>query len=276
MYMPKDSLEYKTWRKKVMAKHPSKNPVIKEEWAAKISEAKKGRPSTFKGKKFPEESKKILREKAKKRWENPSYRSRIIKGLIENPALHKPKSAETRKKISESEKGIKRPYASVKTKEMWKDPEFVARWWVNYQKALDEGRIGTWKGIRASRNRPNKIEKKMSAILDAHFAGEWIYTGDASVIIAGLNPDFVHENGVKKIIEVFGDYWHTEGVKSWKQTEEGRRQLFGECGYDLLVIWQHDLKNLSEENIVEKVQKFMATPFLNHPSNTVKSLSVAP
>ncbi len=34
------------------------------------------------------------------------------------------------------------------------------------------------------------------------------YVGDGELEISGLFPDFVHERGEKKIIEVFGRYWH--------------------------------------------------------------------
>ena len=189
--MPKDSLEYREWYQKTVGKHPSKNPSQKKEWIVAISKSRKGQPSGFKGKTFPEASKRILSEKIKELWNQPSYRSRVINSLRENPALHKAKSDETRKKMSIAQKKrfkdpIQIEVLRERANRMWADPEFRDRWRVGYQKALDEGRIGTWAGIRAGRNRPNKLELKMLNILDTHFSDSWKYTGDASLIINGF------------------------------------------------------------------------------------------
>lgn len=39
------------------------------------------------------------------------------------------------------------------------------------------------------------------------FEDFFTFVGDGKVIIGGKNPDFINEKN-KKLIEVYGDYWH--------------------------------------------------------------------
>jgi G:T-mismatch repair DNA endonuclease (very short patch repair protein) len=86
------------------------------------------------------------------------------------------------------------------------------------------------------------------------FLAEWIiqitagfqFTGDGKKIISGKCPDFVNEDK-KLIIELFGDYWHSQAVTGVpeKQHEQERSNLFEEAGYKTLVIWEHELKDVN-------------------------------
>ena len=38
---------------------------------------------------------------------------------------------------------------------------------------------------------------------------EYDFVGDGKIMIGTKNPDFINIK-IKKIIEVFGDYWHTK------------------------------------------------------------------
>ena len=76
------------------------------------------------------------------------------------------------------------------------------------------------------------------------YACEWAYTGDGQVILAGLNPDFVNVNGQKKIIEVFGDYWHGKRATKPTQREDVRCAIFAKYGFRTLVIWEHELDDM--------------------------------
>lgn len=102
---------------------------------------------------------------------------------------------------------------------------------------------------KISRNiRPNKPETVILNILNELYPAEWKYTGDFSFIINGKNPDFVNVNGQKKIIELFGDYWH-DG-----DDPQDRINIFKPFGYDTLVIWEHELKNINK--VRNKLVKF--------------------
>jgi hypothetical protein len=94
------------------------------------------------------------------------------------------------------------------------------------------------KMMKAWKLKPNKPEILVMRLLDEMYPGEWKYTGDFSVTINGKCPDFVNCNGQKKCIELFGDYWH-QG-----EDPQDRADLFTPFGFDTLVIWEHELKNI--------------------------------
>lgn len=85
------------------------------------------------------------------------------------------------------------------------------------------------------------------------------YTGDGSFWIENINPDFIEVNGKKIAIDVFGDYWHNPKLrKNIKQnyTEEGRKKVLNKYGWNLLIIWENELKG-DENLIVNKINNFM-------------------
>lgn len=103
--------------------------------------------------------------------------------------------------------------------------------------------------------RPTKPELQLQAILDKHFP-QFRYNGDFSlgITLGGLTPDFVNVNGKKEIIEVYGNYWHSREGVSWHQTELGRIMAYNSLGYRCLVIWEGELKSLTEEELVMKIE----------------------
>jgi hypothetical protein len=117
----------------------------------------------------------------------------------------------------------------------WRDPEFVHNQMVG-------------RGIR-----PNKPETIILNLLNQMYPNDWKYTGDFSFTINGKNPDFTNINGQKKLIELFGDYWHRG------QNPEDRKKIFREFGYDTLVIWERELKNLTKVKF--KIHGFMKRSF---------------
>lgn len=151
-------------------------------------------------------------------------------------------SLATRRKLSKVLRGIpKTAEHKAKTINQWHDKE-----WKDRQIRLQ--RLGMI-------IRPNKPETIMLDLLNTHYPNQWRYTGDGTFIIDGLNPDFVNINGKKQIIEVFGDYWHGEGVRGYRQTEEGREEAFNSFGYATLIIWEHELRNTTK--VLEKISIFM-------------------
>lgn len=111
--------------------------------------------------------------------------------------------------------------------------------------------------VKSQHRKPNVPERKLQDILDKHFPNEWKYTGDGTLIIEGFNPDFANVNGKKKLIEVFGDYWHSSRVaQSWHKSELGRMMAYSSLGYDCLVIWECEINSLSEREIASKIKKF--------------------
>ncbi len=81
---------------------------------------------------------------------------------------------------------------------------------------------------------------------------EYKFVGNGKIIIDRFNPDFINVNGQKKIIELYGDYWHKrpEVIKRDKK----RIRIYKKYGYNTLVIWERELKDL--EKVIAKVSKF--------------------
>jgi len=95
------------------------------------------------------------------------------------------------------------------------------------------------RSIAKSCAKPNQAEAKLMELINEACPNQYKYTGDASVKIAGLYPDFFNVNGKKKVIELFGDYYHSEQViqsKDWRATELGRIMAYNSYGFDCLII----------------------------------------
>ena len=90
-------------------------------------------------------------------------------------------------------------------------------------------------------------------LIQKTFPKEWKYVGDGKVIIDCLNPDFINCNGKKLVIELFGDYWHSNEIAHI--TEEERKKRFMKYGFDMLVIWESELTNLTD--VLGKIKNFM-------------------
>lgn len=262
------------------AKKRWSDPAFKKRVSKKIREAKKQGYSEDTLKRYSEAARKRwdnqeYREqrskKTKEKWQEPEYRhhmSEVHKGLQAgekhpmfgrkmseaarkiNSEVHKGKpswmagkthNAETRKRLSVSHKGVplsEKHRASIgkASKRVWAriSAEKKNEWMGNIRKGLQCF--------------PNKPESTILSILDSIYPNEWKFVGDGQVIICGKNPDFININGQKKIIELFGDYWHRG------QNPQDRIDVFKPFGYDTLVIWERELKQI--ESVVDKIREF--------------------
>lgn len=93
-------------------------------------------------------------------------------------------------------------------------------------------------GLKRSRavQFPTKPELFLGLYLEEHFPGEWAYNGDGSCggFIGGKVPDFIHRNGWRAVIEIFGCYWHGE-----EEVEE-KIEHYKKYGFDCLVLWDYE------------------------------------
>jgi len=129
----------------------------------------------------------------------------------------------------------------VATKRRWEDPNYRER---------------TLKAIfRGFKLKPNKPEKQLDKLLQKLFPNQWKYVGDGSFLIGFKNPDFINITEQKKIIELFGDYWHSQEatMRTREEEEQQRMDHFGKYGYQTLIIWEHELGDttLLERRIME-------------------------
>ena len=238
--------------------HKGKSGVYSTEILKRMSEG-------HTGKKFSEESKDKHRVAMTRQWAE-GRRSRVCsvetrrkisltktgnashrKGLSLEAEYGKEKAEEIRAKMSEAWRYDKHCLSDVARKnisnihrQLWSDLAYRER-------VIHAQRMG-------ANIKPNQLEQKLMAVIERH-SFPFKYVGDGSVVIYGLNPDFIECNGKKQIIEVFGNYWHTERVRKWFETEEGRKAVFAQLGYDTLILWEHELQD--EKAVVEKIQKFM-------------------
>ena len=100
---------------------------------------------------------------------------------------------------------------------------------------------------------PNKPEIVLTELLNNFLSNEYKYVGDGKVIIGGFNPDFININGQKKIIEMFGDYWHNRTDTITR--DKIRLKTYKEYGYKTLIIWEHELKN-NLKKLILKLKEF--------------------
>lgn len=218
---------------------------------------------------------KRLSESSKKKWQNPEYRKRMLKareGLQtgeNHPMWGKHPSEASRKKMSESHVGIQagenhpmygNHHSEVTRKQMSKSHVEVPlskKHRASIGKAskkvwatIDEEKKNEWQGNirKALACSPNKPEQAIFSILNSLYPGEWKFVGDGQLIIAGKCPDFVNVNGRKQLIECFGTYWHRG------EDPQDRIDIFKPYGYETLVIWEHELKDI--DLVVNKIKDF--------------------
>jgi len=102
-----------------------------------------------------------------------------------------------------------------------------------------------------ARIRPNKMELKLLGLLLKN-GFPYRYIGDGQVVIGGKCPDFLNTAGQQKLIESFGDYWHTRPGS--KEKDKERLKVFSDYGYQTLVIWEHELED--RRALLEKIAAF--------------------
>jgi len=205
-----------------------------------------GENHPFYGKKRPEHASKLRGRK------RPEHSIRM-KGE-RNPA----KRLEVRMKISKALAGVKkskehcRKNSEAKKKYYREHPEAVK----NFLKLRNEvwntqKNVIVEKILKAASKRPNKAEQRLNSILQSLLSGEYKYVGDGEFILGGKCPDFININGKKKIIELFGEFWHE---KDKRDNGQNRVDFFKEYGYDTLIIWEGELQN--EPALKNKIIEF--------------------
>lgn len=211
-----------------------------EEHRHKLSEAKIGIPR-------PDLARKNISMGLKNIPKSKTHRYNIGRALLGIPKSDEHKrnmslslkgrnvSKETRNKISIANKGKSRPKISIIRKQEWADPVFR-------EKRLKS----IMRGWHISPNRP---EIEMGNILGYLCPNEYKYTGDGAIIINGMVPDYTNINGKKKVLEMFGDYWHRN------DNPQNRINKYKEYGYECLIIWEHELKD--RENVAKKILGFV-------------------
>jgi len=103
---------------------------------------------------------------------------------------------------------------------------------------------------------PNKKELSLIKYSQIACGNDYKFTGNGEVVFGGRCPDFININGQKKIMELFGDYWHGEKRtgRTKEQEEDLKKSHYKKYGYDCLIIWENELK--FPEQVIEKIKNF--------------------
>jgi G:T-mismatch repair DNA endonuclease (very short patch repair protein) len=120
-------------------------------------------------------------------------------------------------------------------KEMFKNEEWAKKWSVSCSK------------------KPNKKEQVLIKLLKSNNF-PYKYVGNGKVWLSGKNPDFINVNGQKKLIELFGDYWHNKKHFPQSNDEQSLSQHYKKYGFKCLIIWEKELKN--SEKVIQKIREF--------------------
>ena len=110
-------------------------------------------------------------------------------------------------------------------------------------------------GMESVHESPNKAEIYILDIPNNLFPNEYEFVGNYVLWIGGKNPDFINKSK-NKIIEHFGVRWHSKEITGTdtKTHEKERVDHFKSYGYDTLVIWEDELKNI--DDLKEKLKLF--------------------
>lgn len=213
---------------------PFYNKKVSETHKLRISKANKGK-------------KRLDLSERNKSLENRLKVSKTKKGISTWWCKGKHLSEETKQKIRLANKGKKRSEETRKKNSLnmlgntrskiphpWlKNPEFMK------------------KRLQGLLKRPTSPERMLLKIIEENNLS-YKYVGNGNFIIQGFNPDFINCNGQKKIIEVYGDYWHNKEER--KIRDKFRLETFAKYGYKTLIIWEHEFKDL--HSVLKKVKEF--------------------
>ena len=120
---------------------------------------------------------------------------------------------------------------SVSTANMW-----LKRYSIPARSQLEARQLAYSEG-RLRMGPPTKPEMKFKKLCEERDI-PFRYTGDGSFWVGypPMNPDFIHLNGKKIAVEIFGDYWHRN------DDPQERITAFQKYGWDCMVFWEHEVK----------------------------------
>jgi very-short-patch-repair endonuclease len=145
-------------------------------------------------------------------------------------------------KISNAQKGVKETLETRK-----KTSEVMKQYYEDNPEKGKQCRANQLKHLLNSRKQtsPERIIDGVLTKLDP----QWEYCGTNRVINIGNNfPDFIHKAS-RRIIEVYGDYWHRN------DNPKDKIDLFKAYGYDTLILWEGEIKN-NLDSATEKIKQF--------------------
>lgn len=210
-----------------------------------FSDALKEKPKTEEHKRKISETRKRLFKEGKltswnKKLRGREYLKHFKSGKIWNKELTGYSTSWKGKKHSEKTKRKLSRIAKKREMLRWQDPNYKKKQLKLMSKGLHK--------------LPTKPEKKVIEIIKEN-KFPLIYTANGKIMIEGFVPDFMDNNGSKKIIEVFGDYWHK--LPNVIKRDEKKLNIYTKYGFQILILWEHELKTLSKNIIAHKIKDFL-------------------
>lgn len=180
------------------------------------------------------------RVKCKECGKETEYLAKLCRGCYDkdrklnptNTGKNNPMWTGGKPKCLECNKPLKSYKAKRRGKCVWKDEE-----WVN--SILK-------KRMLAKVTSPNKPETTIKNLLANLFPNEYDFVGNGELVIGAYCPDFVNKDNTK-IIEHYGCYWHKCPKCNFgnrKPKDKGRLKVYNKHGYETLIIWEHELKDI--------------------------------
>ena len=218
----------------------------------KISKSLRGKTPWNKGIPWSEEIKRKIGEGNKGKIVSEKTMENQSKGQ-----LKRFKDSREKKKLSKAHLGNQATKGMKFPKEIY--PNFGTRGWKASEKTKErQSKIGKkhWqdpeyhKLMFETRNaKPNKLEKYFSGLVGdkIRFVGDYIF--HIRTKSGTHNPDF-KVNGQKKIIELFGDFYHKG------ENPNNLIENYKEVGWDCIIFWEHEVYN-ETERIKKEVEDFI-------------------
>jgi hypothetical protein len=150
------------------------------------------------------------------------------KGIVWNKGLTK----ETDQRVAKYSNNIKNSnLLSRRAKEQWGNLSIV--------KSM----------IKGLHRKPNKKELSLFNEISTLYPNNYSLNTHAEImVLGGKVPDIVNINGEKKLIELYGDYWHKD------DNPNDRISYFKQFGWSCLIVWENELKD--KEELRRKIVNF--------------------
>ena len=223
-------------------------------------------------KKHTIETKKLIGVRSKQMWKNQQFRKKRIKYMKtmigkKNNFYGKFHSKEMKKKQART---VKKYWKEMGAQERERRKQISKKigqnnWIFHRRKMLKALKKNHWINsdnakeiahkihIRQVPTKPEKIVREMLINEKLPFK----YTGNGDVVLGTFCPDFYNINGDKKVIEVFGEYWHGKEKTGRTKKEEETRYIkrYKQFGHSILILWEKEICS-DPDNILNKIREF--------------------
>jgi len=210
-----------------------------------------GENNSFYGKTHTQKTKDHLSVVSKittrKLWLDNEYRNNVIQNMIGKRRSQKFKNGQRRNALKQFQDENQRKLRSKIMKQSWKDGKIQHH---SYCINVSKGEKELFNFLKCSLK--NCVERKT-----LHYSGKWYF------------PDILIDD--KFIIEYNGDYWHAHPdkynsgeivhhnilAKTIWQKDKIRLTTLKKMNFKVLVIWESEYKELTNDQLLNKVQNFI-------------------